>query len=914
MEQDTLITPHKTEILNTTFLEQKSELNESALVPGVEFSSPDARTFSAADPTVLPTTTVFSKPILVKQVNWQVGDDISNTPIVDFNLPSILTTVQSPALGMLSIHSLYKTGFRIKIQVNSSPFHVGRLIAVFDPYNLSGKNVAVPYSKVALTGLPHVFIDAANSTLGHIDIPFMTLKDYFTTQNSDSDCNIGNFKLFVFNKLAIGTGGSTSVSVTIWLEPISTDLVIPVARHDVQLQAENIVSGLTSLLRPIGTSVNGMTGGILGDAVGLLQGVLGSGPNGKGKGRDHPEMPAPENSGLCYSIPNVSNGTGVNPSDRLALVPLETEVSASESHPMALGDETDLKTVVQVPMLLDTLTWKDTYKFNSVLRFYPITPTISQGLQNNNDFYVEPTFLAYCSSAFQYWRGSIKFRFEVVATQHHTGRLLVAWVPNDAIKLVSGELTPSILGRTPGIDVLSQYPCEVFDLALNKEFEFVVPYNSPTRYKYVSQDYKICGKASSYDYCVTTQDEGLGTLYLVIQNPLTHPGTVAGDVDINVFISGEKDFELRAVRQPTYTNPSITIQGALELENTRSKETYQTGNIIGVSNSEVPQDMMQGSNKEMDLKFLLKRYYPSVTRVLNPNSGMYAVQDVITPVNTINRTWPSKPSADLLSYFSRMYRFWTGGINYLYTFNTSVNDALLTTLTHDYGYFSSELKTELGNTYVLASKTDTSDAFTDSNTNYSTIHNLRVNPHISVTPPYRSVYTKLLADAGHNDLSLADGMAAYSVGILNMRLDFTNAKEKTITNVLYRGAADDFRLFYLVHPPQLYVSSTTPAGVATRKKKAPTVEAVRDKVGLTYVTFELNSQYMISTSNKVPFATANENTYKIMGVPKLIRNKEFVFDNFEALKELEWFKPRNASFKDLAILPDIHFIPEFEAS
>nr|UYL95315.1 MAG: polyprotein [Suizhou Dicis tick virus 1] len=812
--QNTLTQPNSSHNLNTVFLEQRAPLEESSLLPGIVHQAPDS-SLSVSDPKTLQTTTLFTKPILVRQVQWEVAQAVG-TNVVNFTLPGILTDVDSPALGLLSIHALYRSGFKFRIQVNSSPFHSGRLIAWFDPYGLAitDSSLATP----SKTGLPHVFIDAANATVGHLEIPFLTLKDFFTTYASDGDCRIGNFYLSVFNQLRVGTGGSTAVSVSIWLEPISVELAVPVMRHTVELQMENALSSIgtpiLNALSPLLRTVDGAAGGLLGNTVSMLNGALGSSPSGKGKGKDRPEIPAPQNLGLCYSVPNISNGTGLNPSDRLALLPLITEVDEHESSKMTSGDEMDLLVIAKTPMLMGTINWTDAQTPGTVLKFIPVQPTVVTITSEQGNDYVHPTYLAYVSDVFKFWRGSIRYRFEIPATQHHTGRLMVTWIPNDYVNYNNGNPQSTVL-PAPTIQQLSQYPCEVFDLALNKEFEFTVPYNSPTRYKFTPGYYPFAGLPEDVDL---QQDYCLGTLYLTVQNSLTHPGTVSDNVDINIFVAGGADYDLRAVKQssvsqplPTtvYTYPVTEIQSdVMSLEATRSGLSEKDTNRIGVTPAVIPQDTMQGTDKETHLKFLLSRYYPSHIWSNNiPSKRIWHVQYSVSPtVYSVTNNYEYIPQ-DLFTYFARLYRFYTGGINFMFIHNTTVNDPFITYALHNYTNYdpvSAPYAYEDARTVFEFADQPAGDNLIPPTIQYANANNIRVNPTICVTAPYRSIYPKLLSDLGSlGDSQLPDAYIAYTSGTVDVYYYNTSENTKYLETHVYKGAGDDFRFYYLIQPPRL---------------------------------------------------------------------------------------------------------------
>lgn len=503
--------------------------------------------------------------------------------------------------------------------------------------------------------------------------------------------------------------------------------------------------------------------------------------------------------GLCYSVPNVSNGTGANPSDRLALLPTETIVDESDTGRMTVGDEMDLLMVARTPMPLGKLNWSDAQPSTTKLMTIPVHPLVSSRQTTDTSLFALPTYLAYIAYAFKFWRGSIRYRFEVVATQHHTGRLIVAWIPNDSYLSTGYPIADGL-----DINSLTQYPCEIFDLALNKEFEFVVPYNSPTRYKKMPQ-FSPFNQVSTDT--VNNSDYSLGNLVLMIQNTLTHPGTVANNVDINVFVSGGDDFELRsACPQFTATNTNVIFQsGTVSLEGTRSGEADRQDSKIGVSPSGVGTDTTQGPARETHLKFLLSRYFPANTfaQAIQANDS---ILDIIysSPVYAYPTYEAGSCSSDLLSYFGRLYRFWTGGLNHMFIHSSTVNQPIFLHTDHNPDYdFATTTDGVNGLTYLAFTQLNEGNDLSNS-AFYTSVHNLRVNPTVSVTTPFRSIYPKLLTETPSIAASgLDDAGRAFTTGVLRNKYFNSTADTITLRCEYFRGAGDDFRLFYLINPPKI---------------------------------------------------------------------------------------------------------------
>lgn len=77
------------------------------------------------------------------------------------------------------------------------------------------------------------------------------------------------------------------------------------------------------------------------------------------------------------------------------------------------------------------------------------------------------TPLSFASLGFKYWRGDITYRFEIVASQYHRGKLLIVWEPN---------LVQTIL-RDPNVEVNMNTNYSFYvDLEKTRDFEITVGY------------------------------------------------------------------------------------------------------------------------------------------------------------------------------------------------------------------------------------------------------------------------------------------------------------------------------------------------------------------------------------------------------------------------------------------------------
>jgi hypothetical protein len=95
-------------------------------------------------------------------------------------------------------------------------------------------------------------------------------------------------------------------------------------------------------------------------------------------------------------------------------------------------DEMSLAFLCKTESYLTTFTWsdRDVSMAGSILKL-PVYPQLSTYTEITLDNYViTPTALAFASSFFEYWRGDIDFRFEIVCSAFHRGKLAIVYEPN----------------------------------------------------------------------------------------------------------------------------------------------------------------------------------------------------------------------------------------------------------------------------------------------------------------------------------------------------------------------------------------------------------------------------------------------------------------------------------------------------
>lgn len=410
----------------------------------------------------------------------------------------------------------------IHLQLTASRFHQGRLICGFVPSQRSrAASSIVPPPLTRLMGLNHAFLDPANGSVVELKIPFDYFRGYLDLINNDS---LGQFYIGVFNQLNAGTGSSTAVEVKVFFSIEGSEFKIPRPGGSsfatlVRREAGAIGPFVKSLVEPVN---------FIGDVLTSF-------------GLDKPvtaENPAPlirKDQQYFNQAQNIEN------LDKLALYPKEQQMVDRE-HFATKQDEMSIKYLSSKPHYVTTINWASTDAVGTV-KWSGLVGPLDYNVWKAAAAVGSPvnaTSLDFVSKFFTFWRGGIRFIFDIVTSQFHEGRLDVVFSPT--------KMTlPSTYASS-----LSQYATSFTVRNSSNSFEVIVPFLSDTPWK------RVCnGGAMSdtfNDAVSRFTDYFLGSIGLQVSVPLKNPANIISNVDINVFVCAADDFELS---YPSVINNSL---------------------------------------------------------------------------------------------------------------------------------------------------------------------------------------------------------------------------------------------------------------------------------------------------------------------------------------------------------------------
>ena len=511
----------------------------------------------------------LQRPIPLVNQDWLVANTQFETLYTTEFPDSILTnTMYTDKLtGFLGI----RADIHIRLQVNAQPFQAGRLILAWVPYyRYLGNRVANfdldnAGSMASLTGCPHIQLDISQHTEADLIIPYASNQSFFNLATGEG--YYGKLYLKVYSPLTDPTGSGT-VDFTLWFNFQDVTLAFPtgsaltttslspsqttaqVGQEEKQAETNrtfaNAVSKFASALRTV-PPVPALDSILqpaawASDALSDILRYFGLSKI------ESTNIPNYIKQSPCRFMPNYN---GVNMSHSLALSSDNAIEGMADMAPEQL-DEMAINHIIKTPTYLTNFSWSTALAAGSQLYVQPINPLqfTVPGILGSNTF--TPSMLTFVSSAFVYWRGSIKFTFKFVKTKFHSGRVRIFFQPGlEAFGVSNANYNYS----------------QIVDLRSETEVCFVVPYINTKPWRMLESGTSVIAIGNI---------NFTGVLYMEVLNELKANTSVATSINIIVEVAGGEDFELAAPCSPVI-QPVLLLPAASSSVLKRLRAIAQVG-------------------------------------------------------------------------------------------------------------------------------------------------------------------------------------------------------------------------------------------------------------------------------------------------------------------------------------------------
>jgi hypothetical protein len=535
-------------------IEQSYGMGETLKSQNVRFSSqyngPRTAIDSTPDPLRSTTDTndtelsnFFSRPIKISEFQWFVGAGIDQ--LID---PWSLYFSNKRVINRITTYNLMRANLHVKIVINGNGFYYGRALAMYGPFSDSFydslTNTSQQVDVVQWSQRPKIFIDPTNSMGGEMIIPFHSYQNNTWVQNTGVS-QLGNLWIRSLNILQHANAGEDPITVSVfaWAEDVTLSVLTSMDAGGLEPQSgvevdeansRGVVSGPASAIAKIAGHFSGAP--VIGPYATATSKVAATTAQvAKMFGYSRPPLtkapeplrPTPVSSLANTTVPDVVQKLSVD--DKQELTIDQNAAGYGKDDPLSI------KSIAMRESYLTTFDWEmqtsaegeTNSPTTGLLWNCRVDPTVFATTNAGTGF----LFPACCAAAmpFTFWTGTMKFRFQIVCSSFHKGRIKVVFDPNF---LASNEYNTNY---QKVIDIAEEQDVTV-DFGIGKTTN-LLPHGKPG----------ITPVGSMYNTTPLTYDDqlGNGVVSVFVVNELTSPNTTANnDIQINVFVSMGDDFEV----------------------------------------------------------------------------------------------------------------------------------------------------------------------------------------------------------------------------------------------------------------------------------------------------------------------------------------------------------------------------------
>lgn len=595
----------------------------------------------------------------------------SSQTIVDFLMrPSIITsgsftTSDTGILYIADITSLitankanrmsniytYRADFELTLQVNADRFQQGRYILFWLPtagvespsltYSLTN-SVALwrnmhTVNLTKITQLPHVEIDLATQTHVTLRVPYSSILPMlsWSTNTSSSLQGMGPFGIIPYSPLNPGSGGSSTCGYTLF----GSLQNIKIGAASVNQSLVSTSEAKAQKVGPVTTifSKVAKTSDVWGDVP--MIGSFARNVSWMARlvaksatiwGFSKPLAVAAPTRMDRKTVPFAAVGDVASYAKPLGLM-AENSVSVPSLLPVG-ADEMDYSHIVRHYAFLSSFTWATADSAGAVVASINVTPQGSVNFSKG----VQHTPLSFVYNQFFRWRGSINYRFKVVKTSFHRGRLAIAYYPG-----VSG---------TTGNLATSEFVFrEIVDLSVTSTFEVCCPYMLPQPW--------------------ANNGSQMGVLQIYVLDPLVAPTTVSTSVTLLMEVAGGPDMQFSApiVWQVEPYAPSTAQSG-------EEPYTETPCFVLGPKNSGMLDNLNAETSGEVarSLRATLKRnwHYGKTSLPIGAGAAIQLYPYAVTPVTqgptTAGTLFRDVYKSDYINLWSCAFAYSYGSLEYIF--------------------------------------------------------------------------------------------------------------------------------------------------------------------------------------------------------------------------------------------------------
>lgn len=509
----------------------------------------------------------FSRPLKVADYQW-------STSLPDFYETFNPWTEywEHPTVSQrIANFNLLRAKLHVQFIVNGNRAHFGSLIASYLPMHnyddFSKTRKFFRQDNIQASQRPHLYLNPTLSQGGVMKLPFFWHKNTLNVPNQEWR-DMGEMTISTLQDLKHANGADDTVSITVmvWAEDVKMSTLTSAQPGALESQCGEELLDAQSADEYAKDGAVSAPASTVARIAGMLTSAPVIGPFAKAT-----ELAASSIAGVArifgYSRPvviadtmpikpvfmgNLANSNIADTACKLSLDAKQELTIDPRVTGLSGTDELDIKALASRESYLTQFPWTLEAENEAALFSTEVSPVVWDTLSVDGS----PTELhmpACCFAAvpFAHWRGSMKYRFQIVASEVHTGRMKLVWEPFGA----------------PDSGYNTNYTT-IVDITEKKDFTIELGWGNELSHL----SHRVPGSTNKIfkNSATTTVPTGLanGILTAYVFNGLTVlNSTVNNDIKVNVFVSAGNDFEVanpysRVIDHLTWFRPN----GALAVQ------------------------------------------------------------------------------------------------------------------------------------------------------------------------------------------------------------------------------------------------------------------------------------------------------------------------------------------------------------
>lgn len=774
--------------------------------------------------------------------------------------PWHLFIINTAVKKKLDNFNLFRGNLILTFTINGTPFHAAMFLASYSYLNSRNEGAGRTDFNVLInrSQRPHVFLNASTSKGGCLCIPFFHPQNFLAANSNVVNSTLmGRVDIDSLGTVKQLNGGTDAITITVFAHLEDVELSGPTVAlsaqsapslhsfdlFDIEAQARDeydttgLISGPASAVAAIAGSLSevpyigpfALATSIGASAIGGIARLFGySKPPQVGDVSRMRNTPA-TNLAMCE---------GTDLSQKLTATGKQELTIDPRTFGMPVEDNLSLCYYTKRESIVRSFKWDPSDAVGDYIFACAVHPMLDEQttvFTPPTHTIIDQTSLGFASRCFSEWSGSLKFRFQIIASQYHRGKLAIIYDPKGPISTTNPF---NVAYNT------------IIDLAEGRDFTLTFNWQQEVPYKRI----KNSGE-STLDSVIPPvvvggytppADISNGCFYVRVVNELVTPdGTT--DVDIIMSISAGDDFELV---NPSGFNMGVSVfepqsvcscvdfsmfdlecQSAVEEvpveENAPEAETMEVVVTDGVTSAMDQKALMFYGERITSFRQLLKRscFYRTLSSISTANdirSVLYTLKAMPltqgydpngvdtanggTPYNYVNYTY--------ITYLKHAFAGWRGSIRWKFfpATNTSKVSVQRQTGTErltasTYAPFASST----WNSFI------TNNALTRDELRYyantgagEAITQARTMDSLEVEIPYHIPYKFSRTTDGFQVLNANSSANVYPGG--DSFLLMVRSREDTSACVVdaYVSAGEDFALTGFVGAPRVYQAPLPP--------------------------------------------------------------------------------------------------------